>query len=212
MKIFNFEGMAIFGPGSEWLWVMLQFLALSLTGFAIYRQLRTQSSANALHALESQVSEWNSERMLRMRLALLMHIAEGKPRAALGLPPGLVPVGNFFDGIATLQGHGHLRMDDTWENWGDTAQYWWAVATPFLGPMRESRGGGWEQWEQLTVRFANIDRKVGRVIDYSAILAHDLLEEIPALVARLRLELMAKSGAIPTWPAPEGTAEAVAET
>jgi len=30
------------GPGSEWFWVMLQFVTLSVTFYAIYRQLRLQ--------------------------------------------------------------------------------------------------------------------------------------------------------------------------
>ncbi|MBI2780779.1 MAG: hypothetical protein HYX55_03145 [Chloroflexi bacterium] len=40
--LINTDGLAIFGPGSEWLWTMLQFIALGTTFVAIYRQLRTQ--------------------------------------------------------------------------------------------------------------------------------------------------------------------------
>lgn len=36
------DGLAFFGPGSEWFWSMLQFLAVAITFFAIYRQLRAQ--------------------------------------------------------------------------------------------------------------------------------------------------------------------------
>lgn len=42
MKLINTDGMAFFGPGSEWLWTALQFTALAITFVAIYRQLRTQ--------------------------------------------------------------------------------------------------------------------------------------------------------------------------
>jgi hypothetical protein len=34
--------LAIFGPGSEWFWIMLQFVALAITFYAIYRQLLVQ--------------------------------------------------------------------------------------------------------------------------------------------------------------------------
>ena len=44
MKIINTDGLVLFGPGSEWLWFMLQFLALATTFYAIYRQLRLQAS------------------------------------------------------------------------------------------------------------------------------------------------------------------------
>jgi hypothetical protein len=42
MTIINMDGLALFGPGSEWFWTMLQYIALTITFFAIYRQLRTQ--------------------------------------------------------------------------------------------------------------------------------------------------------------------------
>jgi hypothetical protein len=42
MSLVNTDGLVIFGPGSEWFWTMLQFTALAITFYAIYRQLRTQ--------------------------------------------------------------------------------------------------------------------------------------------------------------------------
>ena len=42
MRLINTDGMAFIGPGSEWFWTALQFTALAITFFAIYRQLRAQ--------------------------------------------------------------------------------------------------------------------------------------------------------------------------
>lgn len=42
MTFINTNGMAFIGPGSEWFWTALQFLALAITFYAIYRQLRGQ--------------------------------------------------------------------------------------------------------------------------------------------------------------------------
>jgi hypothetical protein len=42
MKLINTDGLALIGPGSEWFWTALQFTALAITFFAIYRQLATQ--------------------------------------------------------------------------------------------------------------------------------------------------------------------------
>jgi hypothetical protein len=44
----NTNGMAFFGPGSEWFWAALQFTALAITFIAIYRQLRVARSARAV--------------------------------------------------------------------------------------------------------------------------------------------------------------------
>ena len=42
MTIINTDGMALIGPGSEWLWAALTGLVLAGTAVAIYRQLRVQ--------------------------------------------------------------------------------------------------------------------------------------------------------------------------
>jgi hypothetical protein len=42
VKLINTNGMAFIGPGSEWFWTALQFIALAITFYAIYRQLRGQ--------------------------------------------------------------------------------------------------------------------------------------------------------------------------
>ena len=42
MQLINTDGLALIGPGSEWFWIALQFIALAITFMAIYRQLGTQ--------------------------------------------------------------------------------------------------------------------------------------------------------------------------
>jgi len=42
VKIVNTDGLAFIGPGSEWFWTGLQFMALAVTFIAIYRQLQAQ--------------------------------------------------------------------------------------------------------------------------------------------------------------------------
>jgi hypothetical protein len=42
VTLINTEGLALFGPGSEWFWTALQFTALAITFYAIYRQLQAQ--------------------------------------------------------------------------------------------------------------------------------------------------------------------------
>jgi hypothetical protein len=38
------DGIAFVGPGSEWFWIALQFVALATTFYAIYRQMQTQQA------------------------------------------------------------------------------------------------------------------------------------------------------------------------
>lgn len=197
MKIINFDGMAIFGPGSEWFWTMLQFIALTITFFAIYRQLRSQGSANALYAQASLADQWDAERMARHRLAVLMHVAQGKP----GAPPALYPVANFLEDIATLQDHGNLRLVFTWEEWGRALQFWWALCVPIIREIRKGDPGLWKQWEKLAVVMGDLDRKAGTAVTYDAArLAQDVPRSIDRIIEQLRLEQEARAGLIPAWP------------
>src|SRR5438128_8780928 len=124
--------MVFFGPGSEWFWAMAQFLVLLVTGLAIYRQLRTQGSANALQAQAALREQWDSSEMVRVRLAALMHIASARP----GEPPTLTLVGNFFAEMAALRTHKHLRPTDSWELWSGQIQFWWALHGPWISEIR----------------------------------------------------------------------------
>jgi hypothetical protein len=38
------DGIAFVGPGSEWFWIALQFVALATTFYAIYRQMQVQQA------------------------------------------------------------------------------------------------------------------------------------------------------------------------
>ena len=45
--LINTNGLAIFGPGSEWFWSMAQFVVVVVTLVGIYRQLRAQGGERA---------------------------------------------------------------------------------------------------------------------------------------------------------------------
>jgi hypothetical protein len=42
VTLINTDGLALIGPGSEWFCTALQFTALAMTFYAIYRQLQAQ--------------------------------------------------------------------------------------------------------------------------------------------------------------------------
>jgi hypothetical protein len=134
---------------------MAQFLVLTVTGLAIYRQLRAQGSTNALHAQASLLTQWESSEMVRLRLAALMHLASGKA----GQPPTLTIVGNFFANLASLRTHRHLRPTDSWETWSGRVQFWWALQGPWLSEIRAGNPGIYGEFEELATTMAELDRK-----------------------------------------------------
>lgn len=196
MKIFNLDGMALFGPGSEWFWTMAQFLLLTVTALAIYRQLRAQGSANALSAQASLLAEWDSAGMVRLRLASLMHIASGEREQ----PPGFRIVGNFFARMASLVTHRHLLPTDSWELWSGQTQFWWALASPWLPAIRSPNPGIWGEFEDMAATMAALDRKNGVPNFIPSDLSARVEREGKMLIERLRLEREANEGVVPTWP------------
>ena len=137
MKILNTDGLVLFGPGSEWLWFMLQFLALATTFYAIYRQLRLQASHGAVEQVEGLNREYDSERMLRYRLAIA--VAE---RDEIAYPLGAArAIVNFWEGLGGLVRKGHLDANLYWDSSGSNCQTAWASLEPFVHavPCRHGR-------------------------------------------------------------------------
>jgi hypothetical protein len=191
--------MAIFAPGSEWFWAMAQFIALTVTGLAIYRQLRAQGSANALQAQTALVARWNAPEMVRLRLATLLAVASGTPIQ----PVTLRLVGNFFAEMAALRTHRHLRPTDSWEIWSGQIQLWWALVLPWISEIRAKNSGIYGEFEELAAEMAQLDREHHvpnfDITDLDARVGR----EAKALIARLQLDRDARQGVVPSWPVDE---------
>jgi hypothetical protein len=125
VRFINTDGMAFIGPGSEWFWAMTQFIVVAITLLAIFLQIRGQSTANALQQLDSFNDRWDSDRMLRTRLELALHLRQGDGFDALY--PFLTTFVDFFNDLADLREKGHVQTKYVWESWGRTIQFWWAL-------------------------------------------------------------------------------------
>ncbi len=208
MRFFNLDGMAVFGPGSEWLWTMAQFLALLITGLAIFRQLRAQRWANDLRLVTRLADEMLAEQMIRHKVAALIHVAQKRP----GISPSMEFVAGWFDGTADSIFGGYLRPELAARFWGDMVQNWWAVVTPMLPEARKSDPRVWAGFERWAADAAARDRKTGSVKDLTPeSTARWVHESIPFLIERLRIQQDAKAGTIPVWPVPGAAAEPAAE-
>jgi hypothetical protein len=191
--------LAVIGPGSEWLWTALQFFALSITGLAIFRQLRAQALSNSLTAGIRLADEFRVE-LIRFKLASLMDVS-GNSRT---MTPAIEKVGGWFDGTAGLIEHGYIPARMVWQQWGEVGQTFWAVFRPALEERRKIEPGLWKDWEHWLDDVVDRDRKAGTVRDLSpSYLARWIPETIAYYIASLRLEEEAKHGVIPTWPVPE---------
>jgi hypothetical protein len=202
MEVFNFEGGAIFGPGSEWLWTLLTAVVLGLSGLAIFRQLSAQRIANELEVARDLDGEWRSERMERYKLAALMDIARGRPDFSIAM----ARVGDLFDMVAYLSNHGHLQSDLNVDLSTALIQRWWAgMAAPRIARARENDSLMWRDWEALAMRLAERDRKGGVPLDLSPEYLNGpaLHKAIAGEIEVLRIHQEMRTGVIPEWPDPE---------
>ena len=191
------------GPGSEWLWIALQFLALSITGLAIFRQVRAQGWSNSLVIGVRLADEFRIE-LTRFKLASLMDVS----RDSRTMTPAMAKIGNWFDGVATGIDHGYIPARMGRQEWGEVGQMYWAAFAPALQEARTTEPGRWKDWERWQRDVVAKDRKAGSSQDVSpASVARWIPETIAYYIETLRLEEEAKHGVIPTWPIPEGPSE-----
>jgi len=161
VTLINLTGLALFGPGSEWLWAMIQSVVLIVTLLAIYRQVRAQRAANELGQVQELMRAWHEETFLRSRLAALTQIRESN--VVLDLTPDMARVANFFDDLAIQQGLGRLSAHLVWEFFGREVQFWWLLLQPSLVLNRETTGepGSWTRVDALFQRVRETQRVSG---------------------------------------------------
>ena len=191
VTLINTDGMAFIGPGSEWFWTALSGIVLAVTFLAIYRQLSMARSASAREQLDSFQREWESERMLRHGLAVLVSLGDGTDAAHL--PEGSAAVlANFWDRLAVLT---RSRLHDrkvVHRGYGDSCQRWWATLAPQVRRWRDESGEPRliEDFEWLAGLMDDLDRRAGMATPTldAAWLASSLADRITYCEEALRVE------------------------
>ena len=203
MRLVDTDGLTLIGPGSEWLWIALQFLALSITGLAIFRQVRAQAWSNSLTIGVRFADEFRID-LTRYKLASLMDVA----RFSGTMTPAIEKIGGWFDATASAIDNGYIPARMGWQEWGEAGQMYWAAFGPALAERRKTEPGLWKAWERWLEDVVRRDRRAGTLKDVSAAhLARWIPETIAYYIESLRVEDEAKRGVIPTWPVPEPSGE-----
>jgi hypothetical protein len=207
MRLMNTDGLVLIGPGSEWLWVALQFVALSVTGLAIFRQVRAQAWSNSLTAGIRLADSFNFE-LTRYKLASLMDVA----RFPGTMTPAIEKVGDWFDATAADIEQGYIPARMGYQQWGAVGQMYWAAFAPAAAERRKTEPGYWKDWQRWIEDAVARDRKAGTPQDVSAApLARWISWTIAGYIESLRMEEEAKRGVIPTWPVPEPPSESTGQ-
>ena len=159
MRLIDTDGLVLIGPGSEWFWIMAQFVALAVTGLAIIRQLRAQRSAAVFDQMWAWNHEFDEPSMTRHKLALMLAIQERDP--ASGFPNANAEVADYFERVGYLISRGHVNSEDFWNGSREIVAFYWGVLAPYIEREREQRADPtihrWFEWLELEMQ--RIDKK-----------------------------------------------------
>ena len=189
MKLFNLEGSAIFGSGSEWFWSMLQFLVVAATLIGLYRQVRLQSSQTAVSQLSSLEVEWFSEPSTHYKLAVLTALRDGVDPANLPRAAAQA-IARMWEKIGILAHQGHLDHRLLWNSLGTACGWWWATLDPFARRVRSEMSDPLvlEHFEWLAGLMTEMDNSAGIPIKYEPFSGVVLAAQIADCEERLRVD------------------------
>ena len=114
---------------------MLQFVVVAGTLIGLYRQLRLQSSQQAIEQLGAFDREWRDEPHSRVRLEILVARRDGVDPARI--PEGLaISVVVFWEKIGGLVRAGHIDPELLWNGSGGDCAVWWTTLEPVTRRVR----------------------------------------------------------------------------
>jgi hypothetical protein len=207
VKFINTDGMAFIGPGSEWFWTAISGVVLAVTFLAILNQLRLARSEGAIKQLTAFEREWASERMLRLRLLLLLAIRDGADKTVVPDGPAR-SIADFWEKIGGLVRAGHINRRLLWNGNGVQSQLWWPVLVPWVLKQRaaEDNQRVYEHFEWIAGVMDETDRHEGLPAVAGGSIANDIAGAITSIQDRLRVEealrtvIVASRDAFPTAP------------
>ncbi len=134
MTIPNTAGWSFLGPGSEWLWALLQVAVLAATGLLIFGQLRAIRTANALSELRGCHARWDSAHMSRARLSAATRLRQS---SNANMDRSMSLIAESFADLYSLRGRGVLSERDVMEAWAARSDGWWALLGPAVTRYRD---------------------------------------------------------------------------
>jgi hypothetical protein len=212
VQLVNWSGTLI-GPDSEWLWAMLQFVVVAGTLIGLYRQLRLQSSQQAIEQLGAFDREWREEQYNQVCLEILTALRSGVDPAHI--PEGLaVSIGAFWEKIGGLVKAGHIDPELLWNGSGGDCAVWWTTLAPVTRRLRAQVEGPTylENFEWLAGIMNSRNLRAGLRPTDEAWLASNMerrihmFQDLIRVQQSLRTVVIASPGAVPSAPVPASPA------
>lgn len=111
---------------------MAQALAVAVSLFLIYRQLRAQRLANTLSALKAMDERWNAGRLAAARAAIAML----HPSIDTKMDHHEEAVLTFFEEMAIYVRRGAFDMKSVWDLYSYYFEHYWPILFPKVKELR----------------------------------------------------------------------------
>ncbi|HEX8131732.1 MAG TPA: hypothetical protein VF527_21735 [Pyrinomonadaceae bacterium] len=118
----------VIGVGSEWFWSMAQFLAVSLTLFFIYRQIKLQGYGNMLSSLNALQERWRAETLRNARRL----VCESYQQKTNEINEPELLVAGFFEELGLYLKKKALETDLVWELYSFWIENYWRMLEPSI--------------------------------------------------------------------------------
>lgn len=125
----------IFGSGSSWFWEMMQFFALSISLFFIYRQIRIQRQTNMLQAIHKMDDRWNSIEMVKSR----MYVCKNRLNQDVSVSDSDDMVLIFFEDMGIYRKRDIFDKELVWDTYSFYIEFYWPMLVP---KIKEQWAGG----------------------------------------------------------------------
>lgn len=140
MEFINTDGMSFLGPGSEWFWTAVSAGVLLATLLAIYRQVLLQRGLKEAQQSEDLAREWDSERLLRARLAIALTLQEGQELDHSRSMSSATKIVDYWDKVGSLVRHGHVGREQITAQWAEIIVTFWTMLGPMVKRLRIEHG------------------------------------------------------------------------
>ena len=124
----------IAGERSQSFWLMVQSLAIILSLFIIYRQIKLLRYSNMLQTLNDMRENWNSEQMVKFRKITCENHLKGNKK--IGKAEGEIL--GFFEQLGLLLKKGVINEEFIWESYSYLIENYWSMLESNINELRQS--------------------------------------------------------------------------
>jgi hypothetical protein len=159
-SLINETEWTLLGKGSEWFWILLQFVVITITLFLIYGELRISSAAHMLGSLTSLNERWTSPGVVTQR----RKICEAHCNNENVLTLGHQIVFTFFEELGLYVHNRWVPKDVIWDTYSYYIENYWDMCSREVEDRRRESNDDsiFEHFERLanTMRALNKKRKI----------------------------------------------------